>query len=347
MARSNKANLLWIDAVGGAIAERLSVRHIRPIIYRQSGPYTQDREPHVGIYFSDPILHHIAPAGKNQSVDFRFGYYLERSYHGALSAGFENLSSTLAARFLMPNMRRDAASIAKGCQAWLRRQPESGRSIQMGQNGGVAFSRRGDEDLDDLHDALTDFGTLRRNAELLKWRRYRFSATFHLAKYYGWPESRLTRAPLPLLDSILGTFAKLDFLYTQLFPRDIGPARLSNGQNRALKAKQPDRRCSWLAEECCRGVVHAAHIKPDRLGGHAIPSNLFWLCNFHHTLLDTYLKADLSIHRPSRRIIASVSALPPEATKAGGIPHQIHQSIEDKRAWCLPLRPESISHLFD
>src|SRR5205085_364272 len=60
MPRSTKANLPWIDAVGAKIAGGLSERYARPMIYRQSGPYNQSKTPHVGIFFNDPILHHIA-----------------------------------------------------------------------------------------------------------------------------------------------------------------------------------------------------------------------------------------------------------------------------------------------
>ncbi len=163
----------------------------------------------------------------------------------------------------------------------------------------------------------------------------------------GWSETELINGSGDLDEATLASFKRLDFLYSMLFPRDLGPSRMSGGQNRALKVRQPDRRCSWASGEHCEGTVDAAHIKPDRLGGHAVAGNLFWLCQFHHKLLDAYLKAALSLDRPSRRVVASVRTVPPPTIKAGGIPLAIWEAIEDKRAWPLPLRPGSIGHLFD
>ena len=351
MPRSNKANLPWIDAVGGEVAERLSDRYARPMIFRQSGPYNQRKKPHVGVYFNDPILHHISPTKPGHTVDFRFGFYLERCFSPTIDsyvvlAGFDMFNPTLGMRFLMPNIRAERETVAGKLSAWLRRNERNHGHVNLGSDSDkyLAF---GDDDPADLDEALGVYATLPRNIESITWRRIHLSAIARLPEFVGWDDADLLKGSSDVATAALSSFEGLDFLYSLLFPRDLGPSRLSNGQNRALKTKQPDRRCSWVVGEHCSGIVDAAHIKPDRLGGHAVPGNLFWLCQFHHKLLDTYLKAGLTLDRPSRRIVASVGAKPPAPSKAGGIPLAIWESIEDKRVWVLPLRSESIVHLFD
>ena len=169
-----------------------------------------------------------------------------------------------------------------------------------------------------------------------------------MPRYTGWSESELINGSGDLAVATLASFKRLDFLYSMLFPRDLGPSRMSSGQKRAPKVRQPDRRCSWADGEHCEGTVDAAHIKPDRLGGHAVPGNLFWLCQFHHKLLDAHLKS-VFIARPqveAGRRLREANGLPPRG-KAGGIPLVIWESIEDKGAWPLPLSVDSIGHLFD
>ena len=150
-----------------------------------------------------------------------------------------------------------------------------------------------------------------------------------------------------LSNAVLAFFEDLDFVYSLLFPRDIGPSRVSGGQNRTLKKRQPERRCAWLIEDKCRGIVDAAHIKPDRLGGLAVPGNLIWLCRAHHRLVDVDLKAELSVDHSSRQLIASVRGIAPPASSAEGATLAIWKSIQDRKAWPLPLRTESIAHLFE
>lgn len=352
MPRSTKANLPGIDAVGSKIAGGLSERYARPMICRQSGPYNQSKTPHVGIFFNDPILHHIASVNPAHKVDFRFGFYLERCFSSEIDdyviiAGFKMLNPTLSARFLMPNLRADHAAVAVKLIAWLRRHGANGGHVRFGISDGQRYIADGEDGQDDLADALLVYASPGRKAESFTWRRAQFSAIVHFPKYSGWSESELVNGSSDLAEATLVSFKRLDFLYSMLFPRDLGPSRMSGGQNRALKVRQPDRRCSWASGEHCEGTVDAAHIKPDRLGGHAVPGNLFWLCQFHHKLLDAYLKAALSLDRPSRRVVASVRTVPPPTIKAGGIPLAIWEAIEDNRAWPLPLRSGSIGHLFD
>jgi hypothetical protein len=344
--RSIKANLPWIDAVGSKIAKGLAERYARPIIYRQSGPYNQSKTPHVGIYFNDPILHHIIPVSASHKVDFRFGFHLGRSFSGQMHLGFDMYNPTLTARFLMPNLRTNCTEVAVKLISWLRRHGANGGYVAFAAGDGQKYFTQGDEGPEELAKALGAYASLGRNEDL-NWRRFHFSAIVDLPQYQGWDEASLINASGELAEAALRLFKTLDFLYSLLFPCDLGPSRLSGGQNRALKTKQPERRCSWASEEYCEGTVDAAHIKPDRLGGHAVPGNLFWLCQFHHKLLDTYLKATLSLDRPSRRVVASVKTAPPTSTKARGVPLAIWEAIEDKRAWPLPLRPDSIGHLFD
>jgi hypothetical protein len=106
VSRSNKANLHWIDAVGAGLAERLSRRFGRPMIYHQSGPYTQSGIPHVGIYFNDPIFHYVASAKTSHTSDFRFGYYIERTRdpdtdEHIIMSGFDVVNPTLCGRFFL------------------------------------------------------------------------------------------------------------------------------------------------------------------------------------------------------------------------------------------------------
>jgi hypothetical protein len=343
MPRSNKANLPWIDAVGAKVAGGLSERYARPMICRQSGPYNQSKTPHVGLFFNDPILHHIAPVRPGHKVDFRFGFCLERCFSSEIDgyvvlAGFQMLNPTLSTRFLMPNLRADRETVAGKLIAWLRRHGANGGYVEMDVGEGEKYCTYGEDGAEELSEALGTYATLSRNPESFSWKRAHFTAIVHLPKYQGWTEADLLNGSDDLAESALTSFKRLDFLYSMLFPRDLGPSRMSGGQNRSLKARQPDRLCSWASVEHCEGTVDAAHIKPDRLGGHAVPGNLFWLCQFHHKLLDTYLKAALSLDRPSRRVVASVRAIPPATSKADGIPLAIWEAIEDKRAWPLPLR---------
>jgi hypothetical protein len=346
MPRSTKANLPWIDAVGPKIAGGLSERYARPIIYRQSGPYNQSKTPHVGIFFNDPILHHIASVNPAHKVDFRFGFYLERSFSGGIFAGFEMYNPTLSARFLMPNIRAERATVASKLIAWLRRHGANGGYVGFGMDDGRKHLSDGEDSVEELADALEAYANLGRKEES-SWKRAHFSAIVELPKYEGWDEASLINGSGDLAEASLTSFKRLDFLYSMLFPRDLSPSRMSGGQNRALKARQPNCNCSWASREHCEGTIDAAHIKPDRQGGHAVPGNLFWLCQFHHKLLDAYLKATLSLDRQSRHIVASVRTFAPLASSGGGIPLAIWETIENKRAWPLPLRADSIDHLFD
>lgn len=352
MPRSTKANLPWIDAVGAKVAAGLSERQARPMIYRQSGPYNQSKKPHVGIFFNDPILHHIAPVKPGHKVDFRFGFYLERCFSPDIDAhvilaGFVMLNPTLSTRFLIPNIRSDGAMIAGKLMAWLRGHEADGGYVSLGVGEGEKYLIRGDDQPEVLADALGAYVSPLRKEGSSPWKRLHFSSISHLPNFKGWEEADLIGGSGDLAAAALGSFKRLDFLYSMLFPRDLGPSRMSGGQNRALKARQPDRRCSWACGDHCEGVVDAAHIKPDRLGGHAVPGNLLWLCRFHHKLLDSHLEAALSLDRASMRVVASVMSVPPPRGKAGGVPLAIWESIKGKGAWSLPLRADSIGHLFD
>jgi len=167
-----------------------------------------------------------------------------------------------------------------------------------------------------------------------------------LHPFMGHSEDTLQEEAEAVASAALQVFDELDFLYDLLFPRGLGPARTSNDQNRALRRKQPTRICSWSPEDCCGGDVQAAHIKPDYLGGLAVPGNLIWLCRFHHALLDLHLRAKMRIDRGSQRIVATVSDTPPSEDAGGGEPLSIWTAIPDKSAWPLPLKPQSIAHLF-
>jgi hypothetical protein len=72
-----------VDAIGLMIAKRLTAHYGRPIFHLQSGPYNQSKEPQVGIFFNDPVLHFVKAVDEEGSVDFRFGYFIERSYQKA------------------------------------------------------------------------------------------------------------------------------------------------------------------------------------------------------------------------------------------------------------------------
>lgn len=271
MPRSTKANLPWIDAVGAKIAAGLSERHARPMIYRQSGPYNQSKKPHVGIFFNDPILHHIAPIKPGHKVDFRFGFYPERCFSPDIDAhvilaGFVMLNPTLSTRFLIPNIRSDGGTIAGKLMAWLRGQGAVGGYISLGVGEGEKYLIRGDDEPEVLADALGAYVSPLRKEGSSPWKRLHLSSITHLPEFKGWEEADLIGGSGDLAAAALGSFKRLDFLYSMLFPRDLGPSRMSGGQNRALKARQPDRRCSWACGDDCEGVVDAAHIKPDRLG---------------------------------------------------------------------------------
>ncbi len=191
MPRSTKANLPWIDAVGSKIAGGLSERYARPMIYRQSGPYNQSKTPHVGIFFNDPILHHIASVNPAHKVDFRFGFYLERCFSSEIDdyviiAGFKMLNPTLSARFLMPNLRADYAAVALKLIAWLRRHGANGGYVRFGISDGQRYIADGEDGQDDLADALLVYASPGRKAESFTWRRAQFSAIVHFPKYSGW-----------------------------------------------------------------------------------------------------------------------------------------------------------------
>ncbi len=253
---------------------------------------------------------------------------------------------TLGMRFLMPNIRAERDAVAGKLSAWLRRNERKNGHVSLG-SGGDKYLAFGDDDPAELDEALGVYATLPRNIESITWSRIHLSAIARLPEFVGWDDADPLKGASDVATVALSSFEGIDFMYSLLSPLDLGPSRLSNGQNRALKTKQPDRRCSWAIMAHCSGTVDAAHIKPDRLGGYAVPGNLFWLCQFHHKLLDTYLKAGLTLDRPARRIVASVEAKPPASSKAGGIPLAIWESIQDKSKWSLPLRSESIMHLFE
>ena len=145
MPRSTKANLHWIDEeFGSKIAGGLSERYARPMIYRQSGPYNQSKTPHVGIFFNDPILHHIGSVNPAHKVDFRFGFYLERCFSSetddyVIIAGFQMLNPTLSVRFLMPNLRADHATVAVKLVAWLRRHGADGGYVRFSTSDGREY----------------------------------------------------------------------------------------------------------------------------------------------------------------------------------------------------------------
>ena len=348
MPRSNKANLPWIDAVGSEVVERLADRYARPMIFRQSGPYNQNKTPYGGIYFNDPILHYISPTKPGHTVDFRFGFCLQRYFASNLNSyiitsGFEMLNPTLSIRLLMPNIRAERDAVASKLSHWLR---FNSGYVRMGIKEGADYRTFANHDLSELGDALKAYTTLPRNHDSLTWRRLQIVALRDLTQFDGWEEADLLKNAGDVAAAALASFEQLDFLYSLLFPRDLSPTRLSNGQNRALKTRQPDRCCAWAVQDHCVGSVDAAHIKPDRLGGHAVPGNLFWLCKFHHKLLDTYLNASLEVDRSTKQIVASVGMTPPAQSKAGGVPLAIWEAIVNKRVWILPLNPQSISHLF-
>ncbi|WP_435008218.1 HNH endonuclease signature motif containing protein [Tundrisphaera lichenicola] len=351
MPRSDKANLPWVETIGAKIAIGLSDRYARPMIYRQSGPYNQSKTPHVGIYFNDPILHYITPAKPGQKVDFRFGFYLERCFSSdretqVILVGFDIFNPTLSHRFLMPNIRSQREPIAGKLIAWLRRHRANGGFVRCGIGDGKKHIIYSEDTPEMMAEVLGAYSRSSRKDESSPWKRAHFSAIILLPKYNGWNEVDLINGSSDLADSALTSFKRLDFLYSMLFPRELGPSRVSNGQNRALKSKQPDRRCAWDQNQHCLGDVDAAHIIADRVGGLAVAGNLIWLCQAHHKLLDVYLKAELSIDREARRVIASVRKSPPKRTLASGLPLAAWESIEDKKSWHLPLSVESINHLF-
>ena len=351
MPRSNKANLAWVEIVGDKISHALSERHARPMIYRQAGPYNQVKNPHVAIYFNDPILHHIMPVKIGHRVDFRFGFIIERDFDPqidayALFAGFSITNPTLSTRFMMPNLTVNLHEICGRLTSRLRRHDSNNGMLRFGlDDDGEYIGFAGGED-SELIEALRAYARLRKGSDTFTWKRAHFTAVVRLQNYNGWDESDLVNGSEDVAESALRLFKQLDFLYSMLFPRGLGPSRMSGGQSRALKSRQPDRRCSWSSDENCRGAIDAAHIKPDRLGGHAVAGNLFWVCQFHHKLLDSYLNATLALDLSRRQIVATVSDRPPAATKADGLPRLIWDLIADKRSWPLPLRPEAVNHLF-
>lgn len=347
MPRSSKANLPWVDEVASKIARGLTERYARPMIYRQSGPYNQSRTPHVGIFFNDPIFHQLTPVEVEQRIDFRFGFYLERDFDGNLFTGFAMHNSLMSTLFMMPNIRADRGLVAGKLSSWLRSHDAEGGYVQFGaDDGGSYFSDR-DDGLVALAAALGHYASPGRGEDSNLSKRSEFRAISILTNHRGGTESDLVDNADEVASSVLLGFGKLDFLYLLLFPRELGPARVSGGQNRALKTKQPERRCAWLIEDQCRGIVDAAHIKPDRLGGLAVPGNLIWLCRAHHRLVDVDLKAELSVDHSSRQLIASVRGIAPPASSAEGATLAIWKSIQDRKAWPLPLRTESIAHLFE
>lgn len=351
MGRSNKANLPWVDAVGEKIVEGLVDRYRRPMIFLQSGPY-QSNPPFVGIYFNDPILHYVKSSKADHTADFRFGFYIQRCYSKdrgsyTLEAGFDLHNPTLSDRFFFPNLIAHRATVSERLLEWARQTSKSDSYIWFRDADGTDYFTDWEDSASSLEADLLICSDRKNKKDALRWRNINFEAMRELRPFLAHSEETLQEEAEAIASAALCAFEELDFLYDLLFPRGLGPARTSNDQNRALRRKQPARLCSWSPEDNCRGDVQAAHIKPDYLGGLAVPGNLIWLCRFHHALLDLHLRGRMRIDRAAQRIIACVSNEPPNEEAGKGAAIAIWTTIPDRSAWPLPLKPESISHLFD
>jgi hypothetical protein len=344
MGRSQKAKLPWVDAVGTKVVEQLASWLHRPFLHFQSGPYTQDKYPMVEIYFNDPVLHYIRPRKQAGRTDFRFGFFIDRRYSSqqwTLAAGFQVLNSTLATLFLMKNIGDHCEGIAAQLHQWLIEH--SGRAF-------CSFAPEhtwdGRDTAHHISDQLRLYIQQRRKPDSMRWKRSKFEVGMNLSDLPDLTEEALANSANLIASTTVPLFKELDFLYNMLLPHTIAPARLSNGQNRALRRVQPNFKCAWTTQEHCDGQIEAAHIKPDRVGGRAVGKNLFWLCDFHHDLLDIYFRAELDVDRQGRRIVAKVKKQPTQKVR-DGIPLAIWEGIVDKNRWPLPLQPDSISHLFE
>jgi hypothetical protein len=247
----------------------------------------------------------------------------------------------------MPNLEMHRAEVSEKLAAWISRNQERAPFVEFGQEDRKKYLLNAPDKVDSLPQALIIYTGMRRSSKKFLWRNIRFCALRDLPDYQGQSDVDLRRNSETLAASALAVFDELGFLYNLLFPADLGPARTGSGQNRALRTKQPEPACAWLTDEHCKGEIQASHIKPDCLGGLAVPGNLFWLCQFHHNLLDVYLRAEMRKDHSTRRIIASISSDPPPEKAGNGIPLSIWNQIGDKSKWPLPLKPESIGHLFD
>jgi hypothetical protein len=352
MSRSTKANLPWIDAVGEEFASSIASRFSRPFIFRQSGPYNQKQSPDVAIYFSDPILHDIQASELGHKKDFRLGYFISR-YHDKeeatykICAGFDLTSPALCYKYFMPNLHSEIDQISELLSKWYNERSESSPRIILSQSPeGTVFGLHPEECVSGLTECLDSFYRQRKVKDFT-WTNSAFSALVDMPEFAGAKEEELLHDTACVAEKALRVFEGVDFLYNLMFPREIGKSRVSNGQNRALKTAQPKRICSWNEHSHCNGTVQAAHIKPDHLGGLAEPNNLFWLCRFHHTLVDVYLKADLRTRTSSRSLTASITETAPHTPLGKGTPLEIWSKIADKSNWTLPLSPSSISHLFE
>jgi hypothetical protein len=322
------------------------------MIYRQGGPYTQHKLPYVGIHFNDPVLHYVAAVKSEHTADFRFGFYLRRMFdrlinQWIISAGFYIANPTLCLRFFMPNLQVHRVEVSKKLAAWALRHQDRYAFTRFGESDSSGRALDGDDNLESFATAISIYAGLGRKKTKLGWNYMTFYTMRDLSEFNDQSEEYLHKNSDAVAVSALAVFEELGFLYRLLFPSDLGPARTGSGQNRALKSKQPDRTCSWLTDESCRGIVQAAHIKPDYMGGLAVPGNLIWLCEFHHTLLDVYLRASMRKVLSSKTIVASISDDPPSGSVGNGIPLSIWNQIELRGEWPLPLRTESIGHLFE
>ena len=337
--------------MGLMIAKRLSQRLGRPFSYFQSGPYNQQKPPSIGINFSDPIFHFIDPVDAEGSVDFRFGYYVHRYYSKLndtwiMHAGFELLNQTLAQRFFTRNLRSGADSLAIRLHHWL-----NGKGDRSFANFGVDVTEKYQWKLDDSLDLLAEqlraYGELGRRKKGVGWAITRFQIGAEVNAFQNYSEESLEEEADRISKVVADVFEELDFLYKEIFPRHLDPARMSGGQSRALSKVQPDRICSWLDDSDCLGQIEAAHLVPDRQGGPATADNLIWLCQCHHQIVDRYLKAIMTPDPRFRKVLASVTSEAPSYQLMDGLPWRYWRSIVTKTNWHMPLKEKSIRHLFD
>ena len=266
MSRNSSGNLAWVDAIGLVIAKRLTNQFGRPIVHLQSGPYTQRKNnPPVGIFFNDPLFHFIGAVDEEGSRDFRFGYFIDRSHSKEsgewhLNVGFEVLNTTLTTRFFMKNIRAGLNRVAMRLHNWLNSKGALS-FMSFGLEAEAKYYWDLEDPLDQLIENLKTYGNLGRRKKDVRWAKSRFCVSVELDAFRDFTEDNLLDHGQRIAKASETAFKELSFIYNELFPRMLDPARFSSGQSRALQKVQPDRFCAWDDDTHCQGQSEAAHIK--------------------------------------------------------------------------------------